>query len=187
MSDAGMDVINPSGHRLNGRQFRRHQAFRHRTPMAQIRCEPKTWMAGQPSRHPPGLEQGTTAMRLERHRDRTGINLIQNAVQKAMLGFIPAVAASDQSDFERVQCHGPIQASPDLIKMLRWRAVEIGGVIPPVTISRIRCCCASEKQPRIDSGARPSDRVVEIDFKAVKTIAEDEQACSKRRTTPRVF
>ena len=132
MTDAGMDVINPSCHRLNGGQFGRHQPFRYRTPVTQIRCEPKPWMAGQPGRHAPGVEQRTTAMRLERHRNGTGIDLIQNAVKKAMLlDLIPAVAASDQSDLERSQRHGPRQAAPNLIEMLRWRAIEIGGVIPP--------------------------------------------------------
>ena len=112
-------------------------------------------------------------MRLKRHRDRTGINLIQNAVQKAMLlGFIPAVAASDQSDFERVQCHGPLQASPDLIKMLRWRAVEIGGVIPPGHNfkNQMLMCIGEAASDRFRSKALQTG-VVEIDFKAVKTIA----------------
>ena len=80
MAYSGMDVINTSGHRLNGGQLRRHQPFRYRTPMTQIRCEPKAWMAGQPVGHPPGVEERTTAMRLERYRNRTGINLIQKSV-----------------------------------------------------------------------------------------------------------
>ena len=89
-------------------------------------------MAGQPGGHAPWVEERTTAMRLERHRNRTGINLIQKSVEKAMLlDFIPAVAAGDQSDLERGQRHGPLQAALNLIKMLRWRAVEIGGVIAP--------------------------------------------------------
>ena len=191
MADAGMDVINPSGHRLNGGQVGRHQPFRHRTPVTQIRCEPKAWMAGQPGRHAPGVEQRTTAMRLERHRNGTGIDLIQNAVKKAMLlDLIPAVAAGDQRDLERGQRHSPLQAALNLIKMLCWRAIEIGGVIPPSNNFK--------DQMLVCIGDATSDRfwikgfetgVVEIDFKAVKPIA-----CSRytslvqgRRPAPQCF
>ena len=173
MADAGMDVINPSGHRLNGGQFRCHQPFRHRTPVTQIRCEPQAWMAGKPGRHPPGIEQGTTAMRLERYRNRTGIDLIQNVFKKTMLlNFIPAIAAGDQSDLERSQSHGPIHAALKLIEMLRGRTVEIGGVIPPGNNLK--------NQMLFGIGEASSDLlrfkaletgVVKIDFKAIKPIA----------------
>ena len=67
--------------------------------MTEIRCKPKPWMAGQQAGHAPGIEERTTAMRLERHRNRTVFNLVQKSVEKAMLlDFIPAVAAGDQSD-----------------------------------------------------------------------------------------
>ena len=47
-----------------------------------------------------------------------------------LLDFLPAIAAGDQSDLERGKRHGPLQAALNLIKMLRWRAVEVRGVIP---------------------------------------------------------
>ncbi len=112
-------------------------------------------------------------MRLERYRNRTGIDLIQNVFKKTMLlNFIPAVAAGDQSDLERSQRHGPRQAAPNLIEMLRWRAVEIGGVIPPGNNFK--------NQMLFGIGEASSDLlrfkaletgVVKVDFKAVKPIA----------------
>ena len=130
-------------------------------------------MAGQQAGHAPGIEERTTAMRLERHRNRKGINLIQQSVEKAMLlDFIPAVAAGDQSDLERGQRHGPLQAALDLIKMLRWRAVEIGGVIPPGN--------NFENQMLFGIGEAASNLLrfkaletgmVKIDYKAIKPIA----------------
>ena len=173
MTDAGMDVINPTGHRLNGGQVGRHQAFRHRTPVAQICCEPKAWMAGKPGRHPPWVEQGTAAMRLERHRNGTGIDLIQNAFQKAMLiDFLPAVAAGDQTDLERSQRNGPLQAALNLIEMLQWRAAEIWGVVPSGNNfkNQMLFCIGDAASDRFRIQGLETG-VIEIDFKAVKTIA----------------
>ena len=112
-------------------------------------------------------------MRLERYRNRTGIDLIQNVFKKTMLlNFIPAVAASDQSDLERSQRHGPIHAALQLIEMLRWRTVEIGGVPPPGNNFK--------NQMLFGIGEASSDllrfkaletAVVKVDFKAVKPIA----------------
>ena len=173
MADAGMDVINPIGHRLNGRQVRRHQPFRHRTPVTQISCESKAWMACKPGRHPPGVEQGTTAMRFECHWYGTGIDLIQNAVQKAMLlDFVPAVTAGDQIDLERGQRHGPLQAALNLIEMLRWRAIEIGGVITSGHNfkNQMLFCIRDAASDRLRVQGLQTG-VVEIDFKAVKTVA----------------
>ena len=132
MTDSGMDVVNPRGHRLNGGQIGCHQPFRHGTPVAQIRCETQAWMANEPGRHPPRVKQRTTAMRLQRHRNGTGIDLIQNAGKEVMLiRFLPTVAAGDQADLQRGQCNSTLQPALNLIEMLRWGAVEIRGVVPP--------------------------------------------------------
>ena len=112
-------------------------------------------------------------MRLERHRNRTRINFVQKSVEKAMLlDFIPAVAAGDQSDFERGQRHGPLQATLNLIKMLRRRAVEIGGVIPPgnnFEDQMLFCIGETASNPfRLKS---LKTRVIEVHLEAIKTLA----------------
>ena len=112
-------------------------------------------------------------MGLERHRDGTGIDLIQNAVQKTMLlDFIPAVAAGDQSDLERGQRHGPLQAVLNLIEMLRWRAVEIGGVIPPGNNfnNQMLFCIGEAASDRFRLNSVKT-RVIEVHLKAIKALA----------------
>ena len=112
-------------------------------------------------------------MGLERHRDGTGIDLIQNAVQKTMLlDFIPAVAAGDQSDLERGQRHGPLQAALNLLKMLRWRAVEIGGVIPPGNnFNNQMLFCIGEAASDRFRLKSVKTRVIEVHLKAIKALA----------------
>ena len=111
-------------------------------------------------------------MRLDRHRNRTGFNLIQKSVEKAMLlDFIPAVAASDQIDLERGQLHGPLQAALNLIKMLRWSAVEIGGVIPPSNNfenQMLFCIGEAASDPFRLKSHKTS--VIEVHLKAIKAL-----------------
>ena len=112
-------------------------------------------------------------MRLERHRNRTRINFVQKSVEETMLlDFLPAIAAGDQSDLERGQRHGPLQAALDLIKMLRWRAVEIGGVIPPgnnFNNQMLFCIGEAATDPfRLKS---LKTRVIEVHLKAIKVLA----------------
>ena len=112
-------------------------------------------------------------MRLERHRNGTGIDLIQNAFQKAMLiDFRPAVAAGDQTDLERSQRNGPLQAALNLIEMLRWRAIEIGGVITSGHNfkNQMLFCIRDAASDRLRIQGLETG-VIEIDFKAVKSIA----------------
>ena len=89
-----------------------------------------------------------------------------------LLGLTPAVAAGDQSDLERGQRHGPLQAVLNLIEMLRGRAVEIGGVIPPGNNFKnqmLLCICkAASDRFRIKS---LETRMIKVDFNAVKPIA----------------
>ncbi len=141
--------------------------------MTEIRCKPKPWMAGQQSGHAPGIEERTTTMRLERHRNRKGINLIQQSVEEAMLlDFIPAVAAGDQSDFERGQLHGPLQATLNLIKMLRRRAVEIGGVIPPGNnFENQMLFCIGEAASNPFRLKSLKTRVIEVHLEAIEALA----------------
>ena len=112
-------------------------------------------------------------MRLERHRTRTRINFVQKSVEETMLlDFLPAVAAGDQSDLERGQRHGSLQAALNLIKMLRWRAVEIGGVIPPgnnFNNQMLFCIGEAATDPfRLKS---LKTRVIEVHLKAIKAIS----------------
>ena len=112
-------------------------------------------------------------MGLERYRNRTRINLIQKSVEKTMLlDFVPAVAAGDQSDLERGQRHGSLQAALNLIKMLRWRAVEIGGVIPPrnnFNNQMLFCIGEAASDPFRLKSLKTS--VIEVHLKAIKALA----------------
>ena len=89
-----------------------------------------------------------------------------------LLDFFPAVAAGDQSDLERGKRHGPLQASLNLIKMLRWRAVKIGSVIPPgnnFNNQMLFCIGKAASDPfRLKSLKR---MVVEVHLKAIKALA----------------
>ena len=117
-------------------------------------------------------------MRLERHRNRTGFNFVQKSVEKAMLlDFVPAVAAGDQSDLERGQRHGPLQAALDLIKMLRWRAVEIGGVIPPGNNfnNQMLFCVGEATSDRFRLKSLKT-RMIEVHLKAIKALAVSREA-----------
>ena len=89
-----------------------------------------------------------------------------------LLDFIPAVAASDESDLERGQRHSSLQAALNLIEMLRWRAVEIGGVIPSGNNfkNQMLFCIGDAASDRFRIPGLET-RVIEIDFKTVKTIA----------------
>ena len=129
-------------------------------------------MAGQPGGHAPWVEERTTAMRLERYRNRTRINLIQKSVEKTMLlDFVPAVAAGDQSDLERCQRHGSLQATLNLIKMLRWGAVEIGGVIPPRNnFNNQMLFCIGEAASDSFRLKSLKTRVIEVHLKAIKAL-----------------
>ena len=112
-------------------------------------------------------------MRLERHGNGTGIDLIQNAFQKAMLiDFLPAVAAGDQTDLERSQRNGTLQAALNLIEMLQWRAAEIRGVVPSGNNfkNQMLFCIGDAASNRFRIQGLETG-VIEIDFKAVKTIA----------------
>ena len=112
-------------------------------------------------------------MRLERHRNRTGIDVIQNAFKKAMLvDFIPVVAAGDQSDLERGKRHGPLQAAMNLIKMLRWRAVEVRGVIPSGNNFKNQMLfCIGEAASDPFRLKIIKTRMIEVDFEAIKPMA----------------
>ena len=112
-------------------------------------------------------------MHLERYRNRTGFNLVQKSVEKAMLlDFIPAVAAGDQSDFERGQLHGPLQATLNLIKMLRRRAVEVGDVIPPRNnFENQMLFCIGEAASNPFRLKSLKTRVIEVHLEAIKALA----------------
>ncbi len=112
-------------------------------------------------------------MRLERYRNRTRINLIQKSVEKTMLlDFVPAVAAGDQSDLERCQRHGSLQATLNLIKMLRWGAVEVGGVIPPRNnFNNQMLFCIGEAASGPFRLKSLKTRVIEVHLKAIKALA----------------
>ena len=89
-----------------------------------------------------------------------------------LLDFIPAVAASDQSDLERSQRHGTRQAAPNLIEMLRWRAVEIGGVITPGNnFNNQMLFCIGEAASNLFRLKSLKTRMVEVDLKAIKPMA----------------
>ena len=88
-----------------------------------------------------------------------------------LLGFIPTITAGDQSDLERGQLHGPLQAALDLIKVLPWRALEIGGVIPPgnnFENQMLFCIGEAASDPfRLKS---LKTRVIEVHLKAIKPV-----------------
>ena len=112
-------------------------------------------------------------MRLERHRNRTRINFVQKSVEETMLlDFLPAIAAGDQSDLERGQRNGSLQAAMNLIKMLRWRAVEIGGVIPPGNnFNNQMLFCIGEAASDRFRLKSVKTRVIEVHLKAIKALA----------------
>ena len=89
-----------------------------------------------------------------------------------LLDFIPAIAASDQSDLERSQRHGPFQAAMNLIEMLRWRAVEIGGVTPPGNNfkNQMLFCIGEAASDRFRLKILKT-RMIEVDLKAIKPMA----------------
>ena len=112
-------------------------------------------------------------MGLERYRNRTRINLIQKSVEKTMLlDFVPAVAAGDQIDLERCQRHGSLQATLNLIKMLRWGAVEIGGVIPPGNnFENQMLFCIGETASNPFRLKSLKTRVIEVHLEAIEALA----------------
>ena len=56
MSDAGMDVVNPSSHRLNRSQIRRHESFSYGTPVTQISRQAEPRMFCHTGRETPRIE-----------------------------------------------------------------------------------------------------------------------------------
>ena len=102
-----------------------------------------------------------------------------------LLDFIPAVAASDQSDLERSQRHGPRQAAPNLIEMLRWRAVEIGGVITPGNnFNNQMLFCIGEATSDPFRLKRLKTRMIEVHLKTIKALAFSGGAGLFKRLSP---
>ena len=89
-----------------------------------------------------------------------------------LLDFVPAVTAGDQIDLERGQRHGPLQAALNLIEMLRWRAIEIGGVIPPGNnFENQMLFCIGETASNRFRLKSLKTRVIEVHLEAIKTLA----------------
>ena len=88
-----------------------------------------------------------------------------------LLGFIPTIAAGDQSDLERGKRQGPLKAALDLIKMLRWRAIEIGRVMPPGNkFKNQMLLCIKEATPDHFRLKSLKTGMIEIELKPIKPV-----------------
>ena len=131
MPNPGMNVIDVSCHGLDRLQVRRHQAFAHRAPVAEIGGEAQAGVLLEPEGQPPGIEQTAASMRLQHHRTGHLLKAIQHRRKKIVLFRVcPAVAAGDQVDLQRQQRPCASQGSIELLEMLVGTVAEAGGVIP---------------------------------------------------------